>query len=622
MLASPLQTTNSATCEAMQGSLPPFSSPILKARHSGEQIPASLLSLSGNMFPQMPNTCAEISSSPTPTLIQGQSKLPKAALFSGSATKEPLGGLGSGLSIRAPESSSQQTIDRDASDNKYKSASIFKASDHGGSDITIFGISLSNKIGQSHEHCTPKFSSVFSSLASHEGFEQPHGSYSIISNTFNGPFVPVSLPTVNATAYSLQDESRSLISLGLPAGEMADNVHHKASSKGLLTSKPSHSSQPPPACPSFSVIGKGSLPLPVPQQIIEDPSSSSILDRDSVAAFTHLTQSAAPRPKNEHFTFAVKGESNFQRQNGSSPKGPLGTPRTEVKAVQSADSALTVVENCGEQTVSTRPSTAKVGNGTDRALSAQARTLISRHKLLLQSSGCLLPTLISTLSATNPALDSEAASSTAHSATFNNKGASLPWFVNESINGIVHGTQYIKRQSGIVVDSVKVACQDTAFSTPTAAPEKLLRVHLPMPAHEAVARLWEDNDDHNVGITGSDAVLTPIDSSHVEKLTSSDVPHVHSSVPNHLKLLSSSHRSVPSNDAHLQKVSSGRPGQHRPASVTLPKAQSLLARFERDTGKFTQHTLPLHVRGQQRNERRQQRVLLGADAIRAQKLDI
>jgi hypothetical protein len=79
---------------------------------------------------------------------------------------------------------------------------------------------------------------------------------------------------------------------------------------------------------------------------------------------------------------------------------------------------------------------------------------------------------------------------------------------------------------------------------------------------------------------------------------------------------------------HLPDVRPQNRNEHKyhhpyhPSALIVPEAQSFRCRLERDSQKFANRTLPLHVKTLQRNERRHQRVILGADAIRAQKLDL
>jgi len=609
---------------AAQGSLPPSSSPNLKPRFGGQPIPSGEFSLSGSAVQHVPHACADAvgvhtfnSSSHTATLIQGQPVLRNIGgrNGSGSAAQAP----SNALSSKRPDVALQQTSDQ----NDGKSNTDVAGSDKAGHAITITGVSLSN--GPSADVRLPNFSAH----SSHDTLEQLHGSYSIIPNTINRPFLPVSLPALNTAAYPLQGDPRPAFSFGLHvphAGQAPGEARDKPTANSLATSKPPSYPRPPQVHPSFSVIGTGASPSPAELPNTHSPSVSTPNRRD-VAAVSHRPQSAQLQPHKQRPSFMVNGACGLQRDatdGASSPRQPLATPRTETAAAKPAES---VVEHHSEENACDRPSPAKHKDATDGSLNAQARTLISRHKLLLQSSSCLLPTLMSAPASESVAARPEAASAAAQPPLANSSGgASLPWFANERLNGIVHaadGMCYIKRQSGIVVDSVKAVASPRVVRAAAAAPDKqVVHLHLPQGAH---ACMQEDYDDHSTANTSA-ACLAPNDDSgggeiNLEHVAPFEASRTH--VPNHLRLLSSRRRSgVQSDDGRTHRAAADQHVHLRPASLILPAAQSLRARLERDAGKFTEHTMPLHAKGQKRSERRHQRVLLGADALRAQRLDI
>jgi hypothetical protein len=180
------------------------------------------------------------------------------------------------------------------------------------------------------------------------------------------------------------------------------------------------------------------------------------------------------------------------------------------------------------------------------------------------------------------------------------------------------GTHYVERQSGISVSCSKAALKSVPTkSQPSSNPaQQQLVVHICGP-HTTGGLLQRDLGDDGIG-DSSTIISTEIKPQFPIETPPTLAPQ---SDPNHLMFLASSRVELSANVLPRKDFSNNEIRHHHPASI-IPKAQGLLARLERDASKFTQHTLPLHAKSRQRSERRHQRVILGADALRAQKIDI
>jgi hypothetical protein len=199
-------------------------------------------------------------------------------------------------------------------------------------------------------------------------------------------------------------------------------------------------------------------------------------------------------------------------------------------------------------------------------------------------------------------------------------GSSLPWFTDvdhsSSIAKNTNLSNYVKRSSGIAVTSERSSLQKLSPKTSPKSSEN----------NSLVVRMPSSSDlkskCHNVDGGTSDSAALAANGTKPQPGHETPVYDFSNSDPNHLRLLASRHCHVPEAQLPTAANSSNQFKLHRPAALIVPEAQSLLARLERDSKKFTKSALPLYVKTLQRNERRHQRVILGADAIRAQKLDI
>lgn len=234
----------------------------------------------------------------------------------------------------------------------------------------------------------------------------------------------------------------------------------------------------------------------------------------------------------------------------------------------------------------------------------------NHSKLLLQSSCSLQPTL---MSSDHHHLSSNVLA--AQQGVSDSSRASLPWFVSDAASdSVVHtafGACYMKRQSSIAVSSAKATLHNVSHKASPTSPERsvIIRIVSPNDGFQ-----YASSDGDIAAGNGNSIVLhqTERDVANDSLICSSS-----QSGPNHLKLLASRICPLPN-----MPQTSNEHTHHRHSALIVPEAQSLRCRLERDSQKFANSTLPLHVKNLRRNERRHQRVILGADAIRAQKLDL
>jgi hypothetical protein len=301
----------------------------------------------------------------------------------------------------------------------------------------------------------------------------------------------------------------------------------------------------------------------------------------------------------------------------ASPRNSCFTPRlTSVPATTPRASASVYSLMESKLVHQSMPSFAQQIDLQQGALTSQNSTKTSQNhsKLHLQSPYSLQPTL---MSSDHHHLSSNVLA--AQQGVSDSSRASLPWFVSDAASGsAVHaacGACYMKRQSSIAVSSAKATLHNAAPKVSPTSPER-----------SVVVRIVTPNDDCRYASSDEDIAAGNANSivSHQTELDGANDSLVFSSShsgPNHLKLLAS-------RLCHLPDVRPQNRNEHKhhhpyhPSALIVPEAQSFRCRLERDSQKFANRTLPLHVKTLQRNERRHQRVILGADAIRAQKLDL
>ncbi len=464
------------------------------------------------------------------------------------------------------------------------------------SEITINGKSLMHGCSQSSAECSFISTTTGNVGASAKGSNQLFGSYSIVNRPAFCPSKP-SLTVVSLLNVELRSD-RSTIAL--PDDENRVAQRKSVSKRDSNSRKSSTASSCSPATSMLLVTGKTqSAPLPV--------------DSENAYSPAHFSDSVADSPE---------GTCNWQNL-PSSPIVPLPTPRNDATAVVTSLAFKSSVEWNSESVNLDRPSNLKDAVVAEEFVNSQthSRNITSRSKLLRQSQNCLHPTLMS--SDENHCAGAKFAAGVPPDLKVNGV-TSLPWFVNDSSSkSFVHalqGTCYVDRQSGINVSSMKATLQDVPFkerSSKSANEQLLVRLYAPQIADAPMS----GNMNNDVVVNSSDSILPSQSQPH--STCETNFLQASASDPNHLLFLASSRiRRSLDGDAQLRKDGSSQQMSHHHAGLIIPKPQGLLSRLDRDCAKFTQYTLPLHVKGQKRNERRHQRVILGADPLRAQKLDL
>lgn len=562
-----------------QQTIPLHSSPSVRPQSECSQPAVSMFSLNEISLQHRPVPFATSNDLPKPTLIQG-----RGISIQGDSKNEALKSVDTTFLCKQPD-----LINPDSEGSALSEQSNPKiiSIDNENTEIAVIGTSLVNTCASPVVLNIPTFGSLGTS---NNSWDQMFGSVHVKPKTLHFPTVP----SLNVTAL-LNFEAPSATSSIAHSDEVVQASPHQ-----LVNSIASNSND----LLSFSVIGKKhSAFLPEADHKLI-PSPLSTLNPGTLKVGDHLSQS-----------------SDF------SPRVPLCTPR-----IQSDSSTIILdFQTSFKQNAETEKNRAGISAdghmisksviGGEGFLDSQtpSQSFMSRSKLLLQSSNCLHPTLMSS---------NENQVSGAHTAAIiaqpdlpkidDVSVASLPWFVKDtsstSFLHAAHGTCYVKRQSDISLTSGKASLKNLPKQTSASSPNEQLVVILP----HAINSCSQDVDCNHVVNSSCHMVSTQV--TPQSALETPLVPTTQSN-PNHLTLLASS-RVRSSREAQLPKDTMvDQSPNHRPALI-IPKSQFLLARLRRDSEKFTEHTMPLHVKGQQRNERRHQRVILGADALRAQKLDI
>lgn len=566
-----------------QQSLPLHSSPSLRPQRESSQPAFSMLSLSEMSLQHQPFPFVSSNDLPKPTLIQG-----RGISIQSDSINKTLKSVDTFL-CKQPDFINPDSEGPALSEQPNPEVI---STDNENTEIAVIGTSLVNSCASPVVWNTP----TFGSLGTYKtGSDQMLASSHVKPKTLQFFSFPT-VPSLSVTAL-LNFEAQSATSSIAHSDEVVQASPHK-----LVNSIASNSNNLVP----FSVIGKKhSAFLPEADEQVCITSPLSTLNADTLKVGDHHSQTS-------DFSLSV----------------PVCTPR-----MQSYSSSI-ILDNQMSFKQTAEAEQNRAGISADKLLISKSviggegfldsqtppQSFMSRSKLLLQSSNCLHPTLMS--SNENPVLGTHSAANVIQPdlpKIADVSVASLPWFVKDSASTSfvhsTHGACYVKRQSEISLTSGKASLQSLPKKTSAPSPSEQLVVILP---HATINSYSQDIDCNHV-VNSS----CPMVSAQVTPQSALDTPLVHAtqSNPNHLTLLAGS-RVRSSLDAQSPKDTIVEQSSNHRAALIIPKSQSLLARLRRDSAKFTEHTMPLHVKGQQRIERRHQRVILGADALRAQKLDI
>jgi hypothetical protein len=563
-----------ASHRQQQQSIPLHSSPSVRPQREHSQPAVSMFSLSEISLQHRPIPFVTSNDLPKPTLIQG-----RGISIQSDSINKTLKSVDTFL-CKQPD-----LINPDSEGSALSENPKIISTDNENPEIGVIGTSLVNTCASPVVWNTPTLGSLRTSkIVSDQMFASSH----VKPKTLQF----LSVPSLNVTAL-LNVEAQAATSSIAHSDEVVQASPHK-----LVNSIASNSNN----LSSFSVIGKKhSAFLPEADEEVCMTSPLSTLNPDTLKVSDHHSQTSdfslsvpvcTPRMQSDSSTIILDFQTSFK---------PNAEAEQNIAGI-SADGHLI----------------SKSVIGGEGFLDSQTppQSFMSRSKLLLQSSNCLHPTLMSSnvnqVSAAiiaQPDLPKIADVSV----------ASLPWFVKDTSSTTflhaTHGACYVKRQSEISLTSGKASLQNLPKKTSASSPNEQVVVILP---HAAINSYSQDIDCNHVVNSSCQMVST-----QVPPQSALETPLVHTtqSNPNHLTLLASSRvRSLL--DAQLPKDTIAEQSPNHRAALIIPKSQSLLARLRRDSAKFTEHTMPLHIKGQQRNERRHQRVILGADALRAQKLDI
>jgi hypothetical protein len=565
---------------ALNRNAPLYCSPQVKPQHDESYVPS--LSLSGVFSRPKAVLHPPVTSSPLPTLIQGKSigeKNDRSSKNEKSVVALP---------CRGPEicrETPYETCDHQAEQSCIVAEDSSPA-------IIISGKCLL-KI-DSPPAIVPLSSDKLVLASSEEVFNVSSGSYSIVPRAFLSPSIPdvpaISIAPCFPSGKSTFTPSTCARTETINVSDN-DSVTNADISKSKSHNNCGHVTDTALEPATLSVVGYGqSLPF-LSCQKISSPSHVLSSNRD------HALVSAL--------------------------KVPMTTPRIETPTPVSVE--LHVEQQSVKQSncpnLFSEHAIGSKGLFTSHAKMSKI-SLLSRSKLLLQSPSCLHPTLM-------PADEKRCYlnHSCSQSEDASNCGppeTSLPWFINDSSSKSVlhssHGTSYMKRQSGIAVSSPKATLQKAVPSKVSVSDaQTIVCLRLPnaakIPTQEDMdVSEFEPNSSNS--IPSSEVELQPVLVCKTGLVSASLCDS------DHLKLLASS-RVHQSRDRHIEeKTASNQHALHHHETIIIPKVQTLYARLERDSATFKHRSLPLHFKGLQRNERRHQRVILGADALRAQKLDI
>ena len=557
----------------------PHCSPQFRPQHDESYIPS--LSLRFFFPPPKAVTHPPATSYPLPTLIQGKSICEKNDSSAKNADSVD------NLPCRGPEfcpETPSQTCDQRAKQ------SCFVAEDSSPA-IIIAGISLLKN--DSPPAIVPFSSDKLVPVSSDNQFNAYSGSYSIVPRTFLSPSIP-DVPAISIAPCFPSVKSTFTPSTCARSGTINVSDHDSVTNADVSESKShnncGHVTDTALEPATLSVVGYGqSLPF-VSSQKISSPLRMSNSNRDSALV--------------------------------SVLKVPMTTPRIETPTPASVEP---IVEQQSEKESNCPIFFSEHAIGSKGLFTSHAKisktSLLSRSRLLLQSPSCLYPTLMPSVEKrcylNHSCSRSEDASNCGPPET------SLPWFVNDGSSKSVlhssHGTSYMKRQSGIAVSSAKATLQKaTPSNVSFSDAQTIVCLRLPsaakIPTQEDMdVSEFEPNSSN--AMPSSEIELQPVLVGETCLVSASQ------SDSNHLRLLASS-RVHQSRDRHIQETASNQHALNHHEAIIIPKVQTLCARLERDSETFKHRSLPLHFKGLQRNERRHQRVILGADALRAQKLDI
>jgi hypothetical protein len=563
---------------ALNTTAPLYCSPQFRPQHDESYVPS--LSLSGVFSRPKAVTHPPVTSSPLPTLIQGKSigeKNDRSSKNEKSVVALP---------CRGPE------ICRETPHQTTTAEQSCIVAEDSSPAIIISGKSLlKNDSPPAIVHLS---SDKVVLASSDEVFNVISGSYSIVPRAFLCPSIPdvpaISIapcfPSVKSTLTPSTCARTETINVS-----DNDSVTNADISKSKSHNNCGHVTDAALEPATLSVVGYGqSLPL-LSCQKISSPSHVLNSNRD------HALVSAL--------------------------KVPMTTPRIETPTPVSVELHVEQ-QSVKESNCPILFSEHAIGsNGLFTSHAKMSKTsLLSRSKLLLQSPSCLHPTLMPVDE--KRCYLNHSCSQSEDASNYGPPETSLPWFINDNSSKSVlhssHGTSYMKRQSGIAVSSAKATLQKAVPSKVSVSDaQTIVCLRLPNAAkiptqEDMVVSEFEPNSSN--AILSSEVELRPVLVCKTGLVSASQCDS------DHLKLLASS-RVHQSRDRHIEeKTASNQHALHHHETIIIPKVQTLYARLERDSATFNHRSLPLHFKGLQRNERRHQRVILGADALRAQNLEI
>jgi hypothetical protein len=441
------------------------------------------------------------------------------------------------------------------------------------------------------------------------------GAYSIsAAPKLPRPRIVSSLPSIKGVSYSSKVQSEAIVS---PESRAASSGNSEEADNSIASRSKKQSpslSRLSEALPELLISKCNTAPSNPAVICVRNPTASNLVH----SSFDLIGSHDAPLTSDQHDEPSVidTDDSNLSQQHPS-PRVPSTTPRFEPDA---KSALLKIVENFGGDRLCSNRTLA------DTTVHDLKEALIFHKQLLPHSSGITSP--FSQPDAHVQSSRLEDAAVLKHRGFDCKVSSSAPWFVQYEPMHPSSGSCCIKRQSTLSLERAQPNTSQHSSFNASDTDDRLRADSAAAVLQHSVTK--SSSADDLQGIHSQSAVASSsqcsMDLDNVGSYDSAAANHTRSSSsiaqsdPNHLKLLSNSRAHLFQHQQPLHVALKQK--HHRSADVVIPQAHNLLARLHSDTGKFAEHCSPLHIKGQKRNDRRHQRVLLGADPIRAQKLEI